>query len=325
MSDGKLIIAVPSKGRLQENAALFFGRAGLDLVMPGERSYRGRLKGFADVEVAYLSASEIARELSLGNAHLGVTGRDLIEESIDNWPARIDMTLPLGFGYADVVVAVPQAWIDVHSMFDLDDIAGEFRWRHGRSLRVATKYINLTRHFFAKHGIADYRIVESLGATEGAPASGAADLIVDITTTGATLRGNGLKVLNDGLILGSEAHLVTSLVAKWSAPARSSLRAILDRIEAEAAGRSHVLISADARKPDEAAREASRRFGASAPFHAKGDPVLILHCPKGAVEACADWLRESAGAKTVTVSKLDRVFRAGGETFDRLNERLPKG
>jgi ATP phosphoribosyltransferase len=232
MSNGGLIIAVPSKGRLQENAALFFARAGLDLVMPGERSYRGRLKGVQGVEVAYLSASEIARELSLGNVHLGVTGKDLIEESIDNWSARIDMTLPLGFGHADVVAAVPQAWIDVHSMFDLDDIAGEFRWRHGRSLKVATKYINLTRRFFAKHGIADYRIVESLGATEGAPASGAADLIVDITTTGATLRDTGLKVLDDGVILKSEAHLVTSLAAQWDARQRAALEAVLGKIGA---------------------------------------------------------------------------------------------
>jgi ATP phosphoribosyltransferase len=325
MSNGGLIIAVPSKGRLQENAALFFARAGLDLVMPGERSYRGRLKGVEGVEVAYLSASEIARELSLGNVHLGVTGKDLIEESIDNWAARIDMTLPLGFGYADVVAAVPQAWIDVHSMLDLDDIAGEFRWRHGRSLRVATKYINLTRRFFAKHGIADYRIVESLGATEGAPASGAADLIVDITTTGATLRGNGLKVLNDGLILGSEAHLVASLVAKWGEPVKASLRTILDRIEAEAAGRSEVVMRADPKKPDEAAKEAATRFGARAPFHAKGERVLVLHCPKDEVEACADWLRAAAGARTVTVSRLERVFAAKSATFDRLNERLPGG
>jgi ATP phosphoribosyltransferase len=293
--------------------------------MPGERSYRGKLKGVEGVEVAYLSASEIARELSLGNVHLGVTGKDLIEESIDNWSARLDMTLPLGFGYADVVVAVPQGWIDVHSMFDLDDIAGEFRWRHGRSLKVATKYINLTRRFFAAHGIADYRIVESLGATEGAPASGAADLIVDITTTGATLRGNGLKVLNDGLILASEAHLVTSLVAKWTEPVRASLRAILDRIEAEAQGRSQVVIRADVKKPEDAAKEAARRFGTTAPFQTKGERVLVLHCPKGQVEACADWLRDSAGAETVTVSKLERVFHAAAETFDRLNERLPKG
>ena len=140
------------------------------------------------------------------------------------------MAAPLGFGRCDVVVAVPEAWIDVATMEDLDDVAAEFRPRHGRRLTVATKYVNLTRRFFAGHGIADYRIVESLGATEGAPATGAADLIVDITTTGATLRDNGLKVLDDGVILKSEAHLVTSLVATWDAGQRATLEAVLDRI-----------------------------------------------------------------------------------------------
>ena len=123
---------------------------------------------------------------------------------------------------------MPEAWIDVDTMEDLDDVAADFRPRHGRRLTVATKYINLTRGFFAGHGIADYRIVESLGATEGAPASGAADLIVDITTTGATLKANGLKILSDGVILRSEAHLVVSLAAPWNAARRGALAQIVD-------------------------------------------------------------------------------------------------
>src|SRR4029078_12279720 len=138
----------------------------------------------------------------------------------------------------DVVVAVPEAWIDVAGMEDLDDVAADFRARHGRRLTVATKYVNLTRRFLAGHGIADYKIVESLGATEGAPASGAADLIVDITTSGATLRANGLKRLPDGLILSAEALLVAALGADWCGSARAALAIVLDRIEAEAAGRS---------------------------------------------------------------------------------------
>ena len=202
-----------------------------------DRSYRGRITGLANVEVAYLSAPEIAREVAAGAVHLGVTGRDQVEETVGDWQAKVDLVLPLGFGECDVVVAVPEAWIDVTDMEDLDDVAAGFRPRHGRRLTVATKYVNLTRRFFAGHGIADYRIVESLGATEGAPASGAADLIVDITTTGATLRANGLKILADGVILSSEAHLVASLAAKWGKAARGALRALLDRIEAEAAGR----------------------------------------------------------------------------------------
>ena len=116
----------------------------------------------------------------------------------------------LGFGSANVVVAVPQAWIDVRTMADLDDVTTGFRAQHNRRMRVATKYINLTRNFFAAHGVVDYRIVESAGATEGAPAVGTAEMIVDITTTGATLAANGLKVLDDGVILRSQANLVAS-------------------------------------------------------------------------------------------------------------------
>jgi ATP phosphoribosyltransferase len=227
-----LTVAVPSKGRLQEDAAAFFARAGLDFLPAGrERSYRGRIAGIADAEVAFLSAPEIAREIGAGAVHLGITGRDQVEETVPDWKTKVEFVAPLGFGRCDVVVAVPDAWIDVVAMEDLDDVAADFRPRHGRRLAVATKYVNITRRFFAGHGIADYRIVESLGATEGAPASGAADLIVDITSTGATLRANGLKVLADGVILHSQAHLVASLAAKWDARQRRALATILEHLD----------------------------------------------------------------------------------------------
>ena len=220
-ADLPLTLAVPSKGRLQENAFSFFARAGLPLVQGrGVRDYRGSIAGVPDVEVLFLSASEIARELSQGGAHLGITGEDLIRKSIPDADERLVLLTPLGFGHANVVVAVPQAWIDVRRMADLEDVASAFRAQHGRKMRVATKYVNLTRTFFAEHGVADYRIVESLGATEGAPASGAAELIVDITTTGTTLAANALKVLDDGVMLRSEANLVASVGASW-APARA--------------------------------------------------------------------------------------------------------
>src|SRR5688572_7643284 len=230
-----LVIAVPAKGRLQENAEAFFARAGLALTKPrGARDYRGTVNGLPNVEVAYLSASEIAGQLAQGTIHLGVTGEDLLREMIPDFARRIVMIDGLGFGSANVVVAVPQAWIDVRSMADLDDVATAFRHRHDRKMRVATKYVNLTRDFFASHGIADYRIVESLGATEGAPAAGSAELIVDITTTGATLAANGLKVIDDGIILRSQANLVASRRAEWGNEQRESVRIILDRIAAQA-------------------------------------------------------------------------------------------
>ena len=189
--DAPLVLAVPSKGRLQENAFAFFGRAGLKFVQSrGARDYRGSIAGVEGAEVAFLSASEIVAQLASGQAHLGVTGEDLIRETLPDVRGQVELLTPLGFGNATVVVAVPQAWIDVRDMSDLDEVAAGMRTRHGRRLRVATKYVNLTRRFFAEKGVADYRIVESLGATEGAPAAGSAEIVVDITTTGATLSAN---------------------------------------------------------------------------------------------------------------------------------------
>ena len=188
LNEGGLILAVPSKGRLQENTHDFFARAGFDVTQQrGARDYLGRMQGIENVSVRYLSAGEIARELARGGVHLGVTGEDLVRETIPDSDSVVLKLQPLGFGQASVSVAVPEAWIDVTTMADLEDVANRIRHRHGRILRVATKYVTLTRGYFAKAGLGemrDYRIVESAGATEGAPAAGTADLIVDITTTG---------------------------------------------------------------------------------------------------------------------------------------------
>ena len=165
--NGRLVLAVPSKGRLQENAHAFFARAGLTIAQSrGARDYRGEIAGLEGIEVRFLSASDIAAQLAAGAVHLGVTGEDLARERIPNTDERVAFAAPLGFGHATVVVAVPQAWIDVRTMQDLDDVAAQLRARRGRRLRIATKYVNLTRGFFARCGVGDYRIVESLGATK---------------------------------------------------------------------------------------------------------------------------------------------------------------
>ncbi len=205
-----ITIAVPSKGRMKEDSAAIFERAGLKIVAVGnERSYRGRVEGFDDIEIAFLSASEISRELGNGSVDFGVTGEDLMREQMAEVDARVEFCARLGFGHADVVVAVPEIWVDVDSMADLGDVAADFRARHHRRLTIATKYWRLTQqHFSGSHGIQLYRIVESLGATEGAPAAGQADIIVDITSTGSTLTANHLKILSDGVILRSQACLV---------------------------------------------------------------------------------------------------------------------
>lgn len=205
-----ITIGLPSKGRMKDDASAIFEKAGMKIVAVGnDRSYRGRVEGFEDVEIAFLSASEISREIGNGTVDFGVTGEDLVREGLADADARVEISARLGFGRADVVVAVPEIWLDVETMADLGDVAAEFRARHGRRLAIATKYWRLTQqHFSGSHGIQLYRIVESLGATEGAPAAGQADIIVDITSTGSTLVANHLKVLSDGVILRSEACLV---------------------------------------------------------------------------------------------------------------------
>ena len=319
MSDPILTLAVPSKGRLQDNAFDFFARAGLPLQRGrGARDYRGTVAGVADVDVLFLSASEIARELSQGGAHLGITGEDLIRESIPDADQRLVLLTPLGFGQANVVVAVPQAWIDVRRMADLEDVASTFRARHGRKMRVATKYITLTRGFFADHGNADYRLVESLGATEGAPAAGSAELIVDITTTGATLAANALKVVDDGVILRSEANLVASTGAGWGPRARAAAASILARIAAEEAARTTREVHADFPGFDAAlAAEAVQRFGAQ-PIPGAG---VALQCRADMIFALSEWLVAS-GATRVAVAQRDYVFGASNPLTARLEARI---
>lgn len=318
------VIAVPSKGRLQENTEAFFARAGLPLIKPrGARDYRGTIAELPGVEVAYLSSSEIAGQLALGLAHLGVTGEDLVRELILRAETRVVLIEQLGFGHANVVVAVPQAWIDVHDMADLDDVATAFRLRHGRKMRVATKYVNLTRDFFAQHGIVDYRIVESSGATEGAPAAGTAELIVDITTTGATLAANGLKVVEDGVILRSQANLVAARAAVWGAHERAIARAILDRVVAAVRARAYREVRARLAACDDAlVAQAEKEFAARAPFGgATPSGMLTLHCPPGAVYALTRFLQDK-GAEDVTVAEINYVFSPSNPLFARLEAAL---
>jgi ATP phosphoribosyltransferase len=319
-----LVLAVPAKGRLQENAEAFFARSGLALVKPrGARDYRGAVTGLEGVEVAYLSASEITAQLAAGTVHMGVTGEDLVREQMPDADDRGVRIEPLGVGFATVVVAVPQAWIDGRTMADLDDVATAFRQTHGRRMRVATKYINLTRDFFATHGVIDYRIVESAGATEGAPAAGTAELIVDITTTGATLSANGLKIVEDGVILRSQANLVAARGAHWDAGTRETARVILDRIAAQARARAFREVRARFAACDAGLVENAKvKFGVATPF---GGPtssgMLTLHCPPDQVYALTSFLRDN-GAEAVAVADLDYVFSRDNPLYARLQAAL---
>lgn len=319
-----LILAVPSKGRLKENAEAFFTRAGLPLMKPrGARDYRGAIADLPGVEIAFLSASEIAQQLAQGGVHLGITGEDLLREMIPNCEARVVLIGDLGFGQASVAVAVPQAWIDVRSMADLDDVATAFHQRHDRKMRVATKYVNLARGFFAQHGVVDYRITESSGATEAAPSAGTAELIVDITTTGATLAANGLKVVEDGIILRSQANLAAARQAVWGTTERETARVILDRVVAQARARDFREVRTRFLGCDEELlAKAKERFGVEAPF---GGPtssgMLTLHCPPAQIYGLASLLREN-GAQAVSVADIDYVFTQNNPLYQKLEAGL---
>ena len=203
-----LKLGVPSKGRLMEKTVEWFARHGIDLGRSGtDREYAGYVKGIDGVELVLLSAGEIPRELSAGRIHLGVTGTDLIREKLGQWEQQVEELAPLGFGQADLVIAVPRAWVDVSTLDDLDAAAAAFRLRHGFRLRIATKYHRLVREFLREAGVADYQLVDSQGATEGTIKNETAEAIADITSSGDTLRANHLKILEDGLILKSQATL----------------------------------------------------------------------------------------------------------------------
>jgi ATP phosphoribosyltransferase len=223
-----LLIGLPSKGRVHDEVVKWLAGAGLALMRDADgRGYRARLENLDGAEVWLLSAGEIAASLETGKIHAGVTGLDLMHERAGGVGPLARPLKGLGFARARVVVAVPDGWMDVETIADVVDVAARHFERTRARLRVATKYPELARRFFAAMGLRDYRIVASLGATEGAPAAGVAELIVDITETGATLGANHLKILEGGVILESQAVLAGSLAAPWSAENVAAFRRVM--------------------------------------------------------------------------------------------------
>ena len=308
---GPLILALPSKGRLKEQADAWLADCGL-IVRPsgGVRGYQAALEGFDGVEARLTSASDIAAGLAAGEVHVGVTGDDLLSEGAPGM--QVLRLMALGFGRADLVVAAPRSWIDVETMTDVDDIAHDILARTGRRLRVATKYPSQTRAFFAARGVADYRIVDSGGATEGAPAAGLAELIVDITTTGATLAANGLKVLADGLLLKSQARLAASLAADWSGEHLALARRLLAVFEARARGRTIASLVWPAAQ-DRAARAAIAAFAQASDAERANGALIARGDLYAAMEALA-----GASVGPVSVTQPAYVFEARSESADRL-------
>lgn len=219
-----LKLGVPSKGRLMEQTFDWFAARGVRLRRTGnDREYAGAVDGAAGVELVLLSAGEIPRELAAGRIHLGVTGSDLVRDKLADWSAQVIELAPMGFGQADLIIAVPACWVDVDTLEDLDAAAAAFRRTHGFRLRIATKYHRLVRDYLREAGVADYQLVDSQGATEGTVKNLTAEAIADITSSGETLRANHLKILSDALIHQSQATLFAARRADWGDAAGSAV------------------------------------------------------------------------------------------------------
>jgi len=314
---GPLIIGLPSKGRTKEQVEEWLADCGLDLrIFGGSRGYLASLKGLDDVQVRLLSAGDIADALDSGEAHLGATGEDLLRERGQDIERRVQFVRALGFGRADLVVAVPKSWLDVETMADLEEVAHDHLARTGRRMRVATKYVGQTRGFFARHGVADYRITESGGATEGAPAAGLAELIVDITTTGATLAANGLKILSDGVILKSQFQLAASLKAPWSPTQLAAAERLIRVIEARAAARTRATLVWPPAPGTAEDAVVETLVGEGASQRPNGLLIEADRAPSAAARLTA------AGLGPVTVSQPRFVFDVHCAPFMRLAARL---
>ena len=230
--ENKLRIGLPSKGRLRKDMEKLFLDKNITFEnLVNDRDYIGAIKGLKDTVLYFLSAKEITNRLDEGSIHVGLTGDDLIQEKIFNFNSKITKDLELDFGKADLVVAVPDIWIDVMTMADLEEVSNNHRDKYSKRLRVATKYKNLTNNFFSKCGVVDYRTVESDGSTESAPFNGFSEIITDITSTGDTLRANNLRVLDDGIILKSSANIFSSKVAEWDNEIESNYKNFINKFE----------------------------------------------------------------------------------------------
>ncbi len=223
-------LGIPSKDRLMQDTLDWFAERGIRITRTGtDREYAGAVAGAEGIELVLLAAGEIPRELAAGRIALGVTGTDVVQEKLAGWSDKVAAIAPMGFGHANLVLAVPKTWTDVTDLSDLDAVAQAFWNTHGFRLRIATKYHRLVRAHLRNAGVAGYQLVDSQGATEGTVANGTAEAIADITSTGATLDANHLKVIGT-VIHGSQATLFRSKAARLDAAEQSHLDAFLARL-----------------------------------------------------------------------------------------------
>lgn len=331
-----LILALPSKGRLQEQSLNFLSGCGFDVRRVGNgREYAAKLIGIDDVDVLYCRPDEVPSRVEQGDAHAGITGEDLYREFGDGHPASHFLMPNLGFGAARLVAAIPQSWVDVSTMSDLDEAAMAFHQKHGRSLRVATKFSRLTRAFFAERGLVEYSLVGSLGATEGAPAAGVADFVVDLTSTGTTLAENHLKEITGGTVLQTNACLVASLrETLWSDRALAALEQLVQQVEARMRAMSTLVLrfSVPSERANEVRQQLIEKNGytvsswrasaeSAAIAQSGGREFVVALCGRKKVYNVVEFLR-SSGAAQVIVDRGEFVFEESSPAFDRFKQML---
>ena len=239
-----IVLGLPSKGSLYDGAVSLLNRAGLGLKSRGRgQSYWGKLVNVDSVAVQFMRAEELPFRVASGDIHLAITGLDLVKETSTNPGDSFGLIDDLHYGHARLVAAVPNYWLDVNTFEDLGEVAIDIKSKMNRNLRVGTKFINLTRKFFEQHGVLDFSIVKSAGATEAMPQAGAADIVVDLTSTGKTLIGNNLKEIQGGTVIESQACLIGSRsIASLAADDVNRVKQILEMIEASLLSRDHCLI-----------------------------------------------------------------------------------
>jgi ATP phosphoribosyltransferase len=334
-SKQKLVIALPSKGRLQEQSINFLHGSGFDVRRVGSgREYVSSLIGLDDVDVLYFRPDEIPERVEQGDAHAGITGEDLYREYGEGEPASFLLMPKLGFGAARLVVAAPQSWVDVSAMSDLDEAAMVFHQKHGRSLRVATKFPRLTRAFFSEWGIVEYSLVGSLGATEGAPAAGVADFVVDLTSTGTTLAENHLKEISGGTVLETESCLIASLrAALWSERAMAALQHLVEQIEARIRATSQLVLrfSVPAKSAPRMKRQLGEKYGCVVsswsggvdPASDEGRSLIIAFCQRAGLYDVVQFVK-SSGAAGIIVDRGEFIFEGSSPALEAFKKRLKR-
>ncbi len=326
-----LRLAIPSDGEMYESTLAFLRECGLAVDRTNSRRYTGSLHSLKSVMVLFQRAADITAKVEDGSADVGIVGLDRFSEShVDDGPGFV-ICDDLGYSQCELVAAVPEAWVDVSDMADVADLAAEFR-EQGRNLRVATKYPRLTQRFFFGHGINFFAVVPSSGTLEAAPTMGFADLIVDISATGTTLRENKLKVLADGTVLRSQACLIGNRATLKQSPAKQELtRRLLERMEAYREARRFFRITANVRGPsaDHVARAVLQHqelSGLQGPtvsqvYTPEGDGwyAVTVVVPQDRLQDALDYLREIGGVG-VTVLQTRYVYHGASPLFQRLQE-----